>query len=47
MAKIFAGKNAEVPHIDIYEVEKDIHAEDDVTVVHEEKGGLQTQHTVV
>jgi hypothetical protein len=47
LAKIFDGENAEVSHIDIHQVEKEIHAEEHATAIHEEKGGIQTQHTAV
>lgn len=47
LAKIFDGEDAEVSHIDIHQVEKEIHAEDNAAAIHEEKGGIQTQHTAV
>lgn len=46
LAKIFDGENAEVAHVDIHQVEKELHA-GNATAIHNEKTGEQTQETAV
>lgn len=46
LAKIFDGENAEVSHIDIHQVEKELHAGENAGPI-DEKTGIQTQHTPV
>jgi hypothetical protein len=46
VAQIFDGENAEVSHIDIHQVEKELHAGEHTGPI-DEKTGIQTQHTPV
>jgi sugar porter (SP) family MFS transporter len=45
LAKIFDGENAEVAHVDIAQVEKELHAQG--VAIHDEKTGIQTQHSPI
>ncbi|KAG0645757.1 Lactose permease [Hyphodiscus hymeniophilus] len=45
LAKIFDGDDAEVSHIDIHQVEKELQSDDIAVAIHDEKRGIQTQET--
>ena len=47
LAKIFDGENAEVSHIDIQQVEKELNIDGNAAAIHDEKRGIQTQQTAV